>query len=321
MKNKTIICYATIVAFLAVSAILWSCKKTESEDPKTVTCSSSNNEIDDYLKSFKKRLKESSKNDGDTMNIEDAEWHLSALLNFDFGDADHITNLFQKDTIKAKIRIENGQVEISQLRQLYDNAFQDVLLTYRSLNIPEKSVYSISCMFSEACKDGEADVSIVLTTRGLEQPMFKLSIDSTDNWLSPNHSSRCDGTSPGIGAPEILRAVLNTNRGDFGCVQGRVYFLNIGGCGFTDANSWPDPSSSSGYRMFFDSINSSVCIPCNEMNYYYQQMCSILSSVVPDGYVWKECGIDCRGLDPIGYGFRLFYCYDKINCTVEPNVE
>ena len=123
--------------------------------------------MDEYLMAFKKKLFSAEKG-GETISLEQARLDLGNLLNFDFGDANYATDVFQYDTIHLKLTTTNGQVDLSQLAVTYNNAVDEIIEVYHSSNLPEKSVYVISCDFNETIsKDGETeDVEIIVVTRG-----------------------------------------------------------------------------------------------------------------------------------------------------------
>ena len=149
--KKTILFIATLLVAAVISVAVVSCKKEKQE-----TSSSNNTEqavqsadnMDEYLISFKKKLLSAQKGD-ETISIEQAQQDLGNLLNFDFGDANYETNIYQIDTINVKLTLSEGQVDFSELALTYQNAVHSILDVYHKIDLPEKSISSISCQFYE----------------------------------------------------------------------------------------------------------------------------------------------------------------------------
>ena len=148
MKKKNLF-IATLLVVAATTVAVVSCKKEKQDQllNNDVQAVESADNMDEYLMAFKKKLLTAEKG-GETISLEQAERDLGNLLNFDFGDANYATNVLHYDTVLSKLSLSNGQVDLSQLACTYQDLFNQVKDAYHQVNLPEKSVYSISCIFN-----------------------------------------------------------------------------------------------------------------------------------------------------------------------------
>ena len=169
MKNSKSIIAIIVLAILATIVTVVSCKKEKQEQKsynaeQSVQCSDN---MDEYLISFKNKLLSAQKGE-ETISLEQAQRDLGNLLNFDFGDANYPTNMYQVDSIHAKLTLTQGKVDLSQLAITYKETFDTILQTYHSIDLPEKSISSISCTFCEnenkTNEEETVEVEIVVVT-------------------------------------------------------------------------------------------------------------------------------------------------------------
>lgn len=335
MKKHNLL-IATLLVVAAISVAVVSCKKEKQESasnsPEIETPSADN--MDEYLITFKKKLLSAQKGD-ETISLEQAKCVLCNMLNFDFGDANYPTDIFQLDTLHANLLLTNKEVDISQLAITYNTILDAIIDIYHKNDMPEKSIYTILCSFNDLeIKDKDAkDVEIVVVTRGYLGSRYA----DTNDWRAGNKAGRCDGYLSGLwGAPEQVVSLLNQHVLDEipGCLFGeRVYFTE-------NANSWKDPysdedmvdpNSPCGYRLFFgvDLSNNSAntlpntCILHNEIIYYKNQ-CSYLFNYskgsfhnpIPNDHVVTRYAITYTHSIAHHYGWwRLVVSHAKPNCT------
>lgn len=277
MKSRSIIITALLIA-VSTTAIFVGCKKEKQENQKEqkieTTASPESENMDEYLISFKKELLSAQKG-GESISLEQAQRDLGNLLNFDFGDANYATNVFHYDTICTKTTVCAGKVEMAELARTYSSIFDNVVATYNSIELQNKSVYSIVCSFSDNSKNGEAELTTILTTRAYEE-----TTNNTDDWRAGNLSGRCDGQLVGVwGAPEEVVSMLLSNMGSWLCPNGgRVYFTDETSC-YKSAmdDDMIDPNSPCGRRLFYmmnENLHldpNQICIPHEDIVYYYNQ--------------------------------------------------
>ena len=325
-KRKLFI--ATLLVVAATSIALVSCKKEKQDqmlNNKEQVFPSANNK-DEYLIAFKKKLLSAEKG-VETLTLEQAERDLGNLLNFDFGDANYATDEFRYDTINLKLNLSNGQVDLAQLAFTYNTAVSSILDIYQTIDLPEKSVYAISCSFNEAeSKNSEVEnVEIVLISRGysgnMSVPYYQQ--HDTIDWRPKKRGGSCDGQIQFKGGPEIMSKWILESQEPMGCVNGgRLYY--------TDEGTWEVYGSqhydsiSGMYKIFtvYNQNIDSVCITHEEMEYYFANILGMwnypeISHVIIkvkiepvryyfyDGYLWTwRVRIDhgkpnCTDIDPL----------------------
>ena len=284
MKRRRLY-YALFVMAVAtiVSAVVVSCKK-EKQEPlsnNTEQAVQSADNMDEYLISFKKKLLSAEKG-GETISLEQAQRDLGNLLNFDFGDANYASNVFQHDTLYLKLPIKNGEVELTKLSTLYEEAVNKVCDIYNKVDLPEKSVYCITCSITQESKDENAGVRLVVTTRGFNSNITITTFDETDNWRVDSLRGKCDGTCVGNDhLTKLTQAYYNT-RNTIECANGRLYYTDINN-GYFWASSFPESNTSGvwyneGFRLWcgYPSSIHNYCVVYEEMRYYLVNLHDIL---------------------------------------------
>ena len=334
-RRKFFIAILGMAVATIISVAIVSCKKEKqgqisSNSEQTVQDVGN---MDEYLMAFKKRLLSAQKGE-ETISLEQAQRDLGNLLNFDFGDANYATDVFHYDTLYAKLVLTNGDVDLSQLAVTYSTLIGDILDIYHRNNLPEKSVYSISCNINKSESDGLKDVEIVVITRGYMGSRYGA---DTNDWRAGNRAGRCDGYLEGIwGGPEQVSEMLNLHVVDEipGCLYGgRLYFTD-------ETNSWKDPyydadmvdpNSPCGYRLFFASNlsgNSANILPntCilhdgilyykNQCKYLFNSFKSTFHNPIPNNHVATQYHINYMHSDAHHYAWwRLIITHAKPNCT------
>lgn len=326
MSKKLFYAIFVMAVVAAVSVVVVSCKKDNENN--TEKKSASADPMNEYLASFKEKLLSAQKGE-ETLSLEQAQRDLGNLLNYDFGDANYPTNVLQRDTLRTKLVIANGQVDLSQLANTYDAARELITQAYEKVNLPEKSVYVISCAINQ--KDNDlAEVELELTTRGfyleskgmkdLIQP--KTTIDQTDCWKVYHLYGRCDGSDAGNNDhTTILQLVYMNNLPSFSCPYGHVYYTDQTS-GIFKATDYPEtgtPTYNNGHRLWCGDYYAYEYgyVPPAEMSYYYNNLCDILDSeMAPYVPTYKLTSISCLIVQESvnSYAFTCIYSYAKPHC-------
>lgn len=318
-----------VVAATTVAVV--SCKKEKNDQllNNTEQAELSADNMDAYLMAFKKKLLSAEKG-GETISLEQAERDLGNLLNFDFGDANYVTEEIRYDTLYVPVILEGSLIDLAQLANTYNRAFASILDIYNQVDFPEKSVLYITCSINQDTKNKNAtDIRFVLATRGLSHyvpsaPVF----DETDNWRVWEKLGKCDGTCVGDDHTTILKKAYNNNRPLFECHNGRLYYTDVDTTRCFIATEFPETNPgihyNYGYRLWCgmgSEVNDS-CIEYPEMQYYYNNLCQIMANEAwcPSEHVIISI-IDCTldyyvSIHP--QFFYMFLCYyetGKPNCT------
>lgn len=325
------------LAIVAIAVAFVSCKK-EKQEQKLYNVGQSTNfdNTDEYLLSFKEKLLSAEKGD-EFISLEQAQRDLCNLLNFDFGDANYISNLFHYDTLCVNLAITEGMVDLSQLSVAYEVSREMIAKVYEQVNLPEKTISTIFSPIAPETGDGETvDLVFVLTTRGFDSgtrnltvvPSWKNSIDATDCWHVARGLGRCDNTDVGYDHHTILQLVYNNNVPLYGCINhGYLYYTDINE-GTIVAASFPEtgtPIYNLGYRLWtgFYSGWYSGLVSSDEMSYYYENLCDIIDDKMDElnDNEYRIINIWCSvTAEPNSnkYSFVCKYKYGKPHCAGGP---
>lgn len=110
MKTRKLSFAIIVMAIGAIAVAVVSCKKEKHEQTtnKMEQSAQSSENTDEYLISFKEKLLSAQKGD-ESITIEQAQLDLGNLLNFDFGDANYASNVYEYDTLYIALET-NGEV-------------------------------------------------------------------------------------------------------------------------------------------------------------------------------------------------------------------
>ena len=341
-KRKTILAISVIAVATIVSVAVVSCKKEKQDTAssnKTEQIVPSVNNMDEYLISFKNKLLSAQKGD-EIISLEQAQHDLSNLLNFDFGDVNYATNVFVEDTLYSKLKLTNGQVDLSQLAVTYKSVVESVSNVYKETVLPEKSVYSIICSIANStAKDEIVDVEIILTLRGYSQDANIR--DSYEYWRPQYLGGTCDGHLVGYcGGAKLVESWLNNQILLPECLNGRGYFTDIDWSykdGYADDMIYDNPNSNILYRLYvsFQFDQNNVCLPYATLVFYYNQAKNlrynsniVFSEPIPSNHTSLQYTVFHH---PRGYGidqtpllpwmWTLGIKHGMLNCTgIEPIV-
>lgn len=283
-KTNTIIAFFAM-AIVAIAVAVVSCKKEKQEQNLSNT-----DNMDAYLKSFKEQLLSQEKGNA-VISLEQAQRDLGNLLNYDFGDANYISNVFHRDTLRVGLATMDGMVSLSQLSVTYGYARELIEKAYEKVDLPEKSVLAIHCFAdNETLQNESVDLVLVLVTRGFDYGSRdmsyvhpgKHSIDATDCWHVAQELGRCDGTDVGYDHASILQLVYNNNIPLYACSNGgHLYYTDIHTYSFY-AYEYPETDSTTfynlGYRLWRGYLSgwNSGLVSSDEMSYYYNNLCDII---------------------------------------------
>lgn len=176
-----------ILILLVISiSLLQSCKKdetTSTTNDKLETSKFNPNNIEDmnaYLSDFIKNMKSTSK-ESTSMSLEDAQWHLTACLNYQFCNANTGRTDMLYDTIVTTISIDDDIVTMTDINSSFQEISTEVSRIYNSYDMPNKQIVFIySVIDTENLAKGEATVkSIMATTERNDYYYF----DEWDYWV------------------------------------------------------------------------------------------------------------------------------------------
>lgn len=156
---------------LAIGIVAFnSCKKdelTNNNETKALTSTFNPNGIenmDEYLLGFMKDLKTATR-DSEPMLLEDAQWHLSACLNFQFCNANVEKTQVVYDTIYTTINVNDGYVSLNDVNASLQEISTEVLAVYNSSDLENKNVLFIKPEIQDdATRSGNTIRTIIATS-------------------------------------------------------------------------------------------------------------------------------------------------------------
>lgn len=161
---------------IAISLIAFqACKKdNELTDPNRTAKNSSTEttefnpnkieNINEYLSGFMKDIKTANRN-AETMSIEEAEWHLSACLNYLYCNVNVLKTHIVYDTIVTTITTNNGYVTLNDINTSLQEISTEVANIYNSSEVENKNLLFIKPeILDETLRSGNTVKTIVATS-------------------------------------------------------------------------------------------------------------------------------------------------------------
>ena len=272
-------------------------KQTGKENGRSILSENEKTDnMDEYLLSFKDKLLNATK-DGETIGVEQALLDMGNLLNFDFGDANNATNIFLFDTLYAQLPLTNGMVYLSDLATTYNNAFTQILNSYRALDLPDKSVYAISCNLDETGDNNNTEkVCFIVKYRGFARNDIFGTFNGHDtlSWHPTYWGGSCDDPTIEYGGAADMEIWLNHSQPEFNCINGgRFYFTEYGCWGKKGYDTYD--SVANRYKIFTEYTYQidTVCISHEDMEYYYSNILDYFNQEKPSGHIMDQAHVLC----------------------------
>ncbi len=341
MKKTRIV--VGVLALAVVAAIVIACTKenetTVDQSSNQMTTVSKEDDMSAYLKHFKEKMQSAEKGD-ETLSLEDARWHLEAVLNYTYGDADYQTSEIQRDTFYCKMPNQGEEISFVQLNEVFGLFSNSIEEAYAECDLPGKSILAIQTRLKTDSKDGDLIIQTILSTRGHSTMPNPYSFDSTDYWSEYYYDDgygyisgggKCGpyaGQCMNSGAPNELTKKANLRIPHYGCGNGyRLYFTDVEyevSMHGTEDVFLDDPNSPCGYKIYVNPLdpenpyhNPTYCIPPEDMNYYISVFPEILEHYKPEGMVAIEAQYyhDILTSIPGAVEFLLYIKYGICHCV------
>lgn len=291
-KNRIIM--GTLV-LVVVSAIIIACTKEKetkvAQNSNEMVTVSKEDDMSAYLKQFKEKMQSTSKGD-ETLSMEDARWHLEAVLNYTYGDAGHPTTDIQSDTFYIDIPTKGEVVTLDKLNDVFSSLSADVEKTFAACDLPEKSILAIQTEFDDDSKEEGAHIRVIMDTRGLNTEYNEFQFGPTEYWYEDDWRGKCGlyvGECLGTGAVQRLQSKINTCIPHIGSGSGVVYFSSIESIEIDDSYIYHYLEDSlglspSGYRVhYYGDIQElfPLCLSPDNLNYYLSEALKLIDEVKP----------------------------------------
>ena len=169
MKRSMIFAICVMAVALAATVTVVSCKKDDQNaklnnngnagQPVSQFDASHITDMDDYLKSFRKKMATSQfAKDAETLGLDEAAWHLSSVANYEFANANVEFTDLRHDTLLYQVNVTDGQVALADLNALYETMATDIDAFYHSLDLQDKHFRFIGVSVSD---DGQVKASLI----------------------------------------------------------------------------------------------------------------------------------------------------------------
>ena len=273
-KNK--ITLAVIAALAIVLVSFQSCKKdnelTNDDVKRTETSTFNPNEIenmDEYLSNFIKEL-ESPTRDSEPMLLSDAEWHLSACLNFKYCDAGVQKTHVTYDTIFTTINVNDGYISLNEINASLKEISNAVADVYQSSDLENKNLLFIKPEIQEeTLRGGNVVKTVVAMSDRKEFMYYYFDNDSIPLSLFPDGATYHWSTE----AVDTLSYYMNLFKPIRYEEPGRVYFTNLRTirCTFQTHPS----------RLFCTTLSAHYHLTKEEMAYYLDSYLGLIVENCP----------------------------------------
>lgn len=295
-----------ILILLVISiSLLQSCKKdetTSTTNDKLETSKFNPNNIEDmnaYLSDFIKNMKSTSK-ESTSMSLEDAQWHLTACLNYQFCNANTGRTDMLYDTIVTTISIDDDIVTMTDINSSFQEISTEVSRIYNSYDMPNKQIVFIySVIDTENLAKGEATVrSIMATTERNDHYYF----DEWEYWVYETEVFDNPNGYHWRPAADTLEYYVNYIGTEY--KNEDYYYVSINNVTYHYSDYPINDPASYGYRLFY-------CTYClDDQTYlYYDDMTFYLDSYL---------GLACNNATSSGSMIRAEITYPENNKMMPP---
>lgn len=292
MKKIRIVKGALALAMAAIAIIACTKEKEiKSETAGNMEVVSMEDDMNAYLKQFKERMQSASRGD-EALSLEDARWHLEAVLNYTYGDAGHQTTDIQRDTFYIDIPTKGEVVTLDKLNDVFSSLSADVEKAFAACDLPEKSILAIQTEFDDDSKEEGAHIRVIMDTRGLNPEYNEFQFGPTEYWYEDNWCGKCGpyvGECIGTGAVQRLQSKINACIPYIGSGSGVVYFSSIESIEINDLyihDYLVDTLNLSpcGYRVHYYGDFQELfplCLSPDDLNYYLSEALKLIDEIKP----------------------------------------
>ena len=185
MKKRNFL-ITTLLVVAATTIAVVSCKKEtqanllgNSPQPEKTFTPPEVDDMNAYLKDFKLKMQNATRDNEETLSLEEAAWHLSSVANYDFANVNVQFTDLRYDTLYYNINVSNGQVVLSDLNSVYSSMSSDIDAFYQNLILENKHFHFIQTSISE---NGVVTVSLTTTFGGGSRYLSDTAWYFNDQW-------------------------------------------------------------------------------------------------------------------------------------------
>ncbi|MDP2423034.1 MAG: hypothetical protein Q8M23_01690 [Bacteroidales bacterium] len=218
MKNLIILC--SLLLFFALS-----CQKeintVKSTDKEIITNKIA--DMDKHLMDFRARMDNPLKS-GELLELEQARWYISALLNFAYADATTHYDFFPLDTFYVVLALNNHKVSLSEMNTALTELSSGVLDAYYGVTADEKTVIVLT---AEIKTQSETQATLmVVSTMGYNGSPFSFTFDETDWWYWGFGAGKCGDYAGQMAGRDAATQLTQKANISIPVPVGRVYYTD-----------------------------------------------------------------------------------------------
>lgn len=307
------------LSFSMVAAIVIACTKEKEtkveQSSNQMTTVLKEDDMSAYLKQFKEKMQSADKGD-EALSLEDARWHLEAVLNYSYGDAGNLVTEIQRDTFYYTMPLNGEMVTLVRLNEAFSSLSTDVEKAFAACDLPNKSILALQTQFENETKDDAVMVRVVMDTRGLGPEFNEYGFGPTDYWCEADHGGKCGQYSgqTNIGAVQKLQTKINYRIPHRKCV-GIGYYSDIESIHIYDDfifNYLWDSLAPYGYRVhYYGDLNENypLCLSPDDLNYYLEEAMKLIDELKPDDKVIIDMTNEYYELVPVSPTYFGYHHY------------
>ena len=273
------------LTLLLIPLFFVACDKEE----ETIADKNAPSAIEQKIINFKAELTSNSREEI-TYTLEEAEWNLEALLNYEEANNEHNCNSLQFEMDVYQVPVTNGSISNSDLLDAY-NHFLKIIETTTQDETIFSDLVDLSIVKPDS-KDGEANIEMNYSF-GIAVPLDYTLFQTGEDWKIGREWGSCGGnpSTENSDAEKQLEYRFNhpTSSGQAGYFTGILNEPEIIGSSFgVDPNN---PSYPEREYMICHNCSFEDCIPHNELNYYLSTFDYIKSEIIPEGKTYVSVDI------------------------------
>lgn len=295
-----------MILFFALALLMVACKKENNE--------SLNNKIDETtqkLIDFKKQLQLKS---NEQIPIEDANWYLEGLLNYENANNDHNLPVLEFYKESIFLNSSNGEIDMIQLGEVY-NILTDKLIAIQEAKGDPSYKFNVVDLEIESTnlKDGELKLTMSSALGNLPSG-FNYSFGTTDFWIWGEDKGKCGaytGLEIGSDAADQLEIRMNAVAPVAGYFTDQHTY-------YAPALDYPDPNYTgqwNPYMMFYASGQGQYpylnppCLTPSDLTYYMSKWPLIKADKKPVGKSFISVDVLEDYIVPVG-SWGVLHGYD-----------
>ena len=238
--------------------------------------------MDAYLTGFRKQMDMPEKS-GVMLDLEDARWHLSAVLNYSYANAIPHHKYFQVDTFYTVFPLSNMMVSMDDINDAFVTFTTDLVNTYQAIPHDDKTLVIV--VTQVAGQNGHEAQIRMISTFAYSPGISVYQFDETDWWYWGEESGKCGlFIGEGIGSDAAIELTAKANL-SLTVPIGRIYYTDeipVTIMAYDYEISWQDHPYGRHSLIFWQvGIQSQPppewsCLCPDEMNYYLSNIRDII---------------------------------------------